>query len=854
MELYAERVASIGKRKADVRFIVDVILLFRPGIIGIRVNHHPINQITMIKSYLKTGWRNLIRQKTYSFIKVVGFAMGIAACILISLLIQDELSYDSFHADGDRIFRIVGVFDDNGNVQKGVHLQPAFASAMKEEFPEIEKAGRYNNVELFGAANAAIRRADQTENTYEDNISFVDSELLAMLNFPFVYSDAKQALIRPYSIVLTREKAEKYFKGENPIGKQLIINDDLEHPYTVGGVVEDVVKKSHINFDFMLTLTGKEFWPGEQTDWCCSNYPTYIMLRKGVEKSDFESKLSARILEKYILPRFLKEGRPDAQELVKKLRIELQPVAKVHLYSAGIQDGLSHGDIRFVWMFGAVGVFVLIIAGINFVNLSTAKSANRSREVGLRKVVGSRRIDLIGQFIVESLLYSFISFLFGVILASALLPYFNQMAGKVLEFPWSAPWFVPGMLVSSLVAGILAGIYPSLYMSSFKPAQVLKGSLSRGARSSTMRATLVVCQFTISIILIVGTMVIYRQMEFILNKKLGFNKENVLVLQGTHMLGDKMKLFKERLQAMPQVEYVSIGDYLPVRGTKRNGNQFFVAGRENVDKPLQGQFWLADENYLDVMQMNLKSGRNFDSKIASDSAAVLINEQMAKELGLQNPVGARITNGEPRTVIGVVEDFHFESLKSKVEPVAIALGTSPTMVSMRLNSGTNAEAITSVSALWKEMAPNQPIRYTFLNQSYAKMYDDVRRMGQVFTSCAAFAIIVACLGLFGLSAFLTEQRSKEISIRLVLGASMNSILRLVMQNFVVLIALSFLIAAPVAWYIMKSWLEDYSYRTEISWDIFAISGLLCLAIALVTIGYQSIRAALLNPVENLKAE
>jgi putative ABC transport system permease protein len=854
MELYAERVDTIGKRKADIRFIIDVIFLFRPGIIGFQSNHSSINQLTMIQSYLKTGWRNLLRQKTYSIIKVGGFAMGIAACILIALLIRDELSYDSLYPNGDRIYRIVGVMDDNGHVEKGVHLQPPFASALLQDFPEIEKAGRYNNVELFGAANAAIRRADQLENTYEDNITYIDHELLTMLGFPFVSGEPKTALASPYSIVITRHKAEKYFPGEDPIGKQLIINDDKEHPYTVAGVLSDISGKSHLNFDFMLTLTGKEFWKDEQTDWCCSNYPTYIMLKEGTDAAALEKKLSAKVLEKYILPRLIKQGRPDAEELVSKLRLELQPISDVHLHSQGIHDGLSHGDIRFVWMFGAVGAFVLIIACINFINLSTAKSANRSREVGLRKVVGSRRMDLIGQFMVESILYSIISFLLGVMLASMLLPYFNEMAGKQLSFPWTAWWVTPLMIVASLLIGLVAGLYPSFYMSAFKPAQVLKGSISRGARSSSMRATLVVCQFTISIVLIVGTFVIYRQMEFILNKKLGFNKDNVLVIEGTHMLGDKVSLFKERLLELRQIKGVSVGDYLPVQGTKRNGNQFFVAGQEKTDKPVPGQFWRADEDYLSVMEMKLVAGRNFNREIESDKEAVIINEEMAKQLGIKNPVGARITNGEVRTVIGVVEDFHFESLKAKVEPVAIALGNSPTIVSARLNTDSASDVIKSVGAVWKEMAPNQPIRYTFLNQSYARMYDDVRRMGQVFTSCAAFAIIVACLGLFGLSAFITEQRSKEISIRLVLGASMKNILQLVMQNFVALVLLSFLIASPIAWYLMRAWLEDYSYRIEITWDMFAVAGIMCLLIAILTISYQSIRAALINPVRNLKSE
>lgn len=854
IELHGERVQQSGKRKADLRFIIDVILLFRPGIIGPESNPSSINHLTMFESYFKTGWRNLIRQKMYSIIKIGGFAMGIAACFLISLLIMDELSYDRFYPNGDRIYRIIGVYNDDGGIEKGVHVQPPFASALEEDFPEVEKAGRYNNVDLFGAANAAIRRADRVENTYEENISYVDQNLLDILQFPMIMGNPKTALATPYSIVITKRKAEKYFPGEDPIGKSLIINDDIEHPYTIGGVLDDINSKSHLNFDFMLTLTEKEFWKGEQTDWCCSNYPTYVLLKTGTDVAAFEKKMSAKVIEKYLLPRWVANGRADAQELAKKVHVELQPVPDIHLHSQGIEDNLSHGDIRFVWMFGAVGLFVLVIACINFINLSTAKSANRAREVGLRKAVGSRRADLVSQFMIESLLYSLFSFVLGIMLASLLLPFFNALSGKTLLFPWQAWWLVPTIIVAAVLVGLVAGIYPSIYLSSFKPVAVLKGGVSRGSRNSSMRAALVVFQFTISIVLIVGTFVIYRQMQFILNKELGFNKDNVMVIQGTHMLGDKVQLFKDRLQELPQISKVSVGDYLPVQGTKRNGNPFFLEGRRKLDESVQGQFWRADADYLDVMEMQLIAGRNFNRDLESDKTAIIINERMAEELGLKDPIGARIDNGEIRTVIGVIKNFHFESLKMDIEPVAIALGNSPTIVSARLTTPANPDFIKKVTTLWKEMAPNQPIRYTFLNQSYARMYDDVRRMGQVFTSCAVFAIIVACLGLFGLSAFMAEQRSKEISIRLVLGASVNNILRLVMQNFVRLILIAFVIAAPIAWYVMQTWLEDYSYRIELTWDLFAIAGLLALVIALITIGYQSLRAALINPVENLKSE
>ena len=852
IELYNERIQVSGNRKADLRFAIDVILLFRPGIIRSLSGVHRINHLTMFKSYFKTSWRHLLHQKMYSSLKIGGFSLGIAACLLIAMLIRDELTYDQMYPDN--VYRVIGVFNDNGELKKGVWFQPPFAKALIDDFPEVERAGRYNNVELFGASNAAIRRADRLENNFEDNISHFDHELLQMLELPFVMGDPETALASPNTVVISKSKADKYFPNDNPIGQSLIINDDIENPYTVTGVLDHISKKSHLNFDFLLTLTGKEFWPGEQTDWCCSNYPTYVTIRNDVDIKSLEERLTGKVIEKYVLPRLVQDKHPDPEGLVKNIWLELQPVSKIHLHSQGFDDQLSHGDIRFVWMFGAVAAFVLIIACINFINLSTAKSANRAREVGLRKVVGSYRHDLISQFMTESVLFSMLSFAIGLGLASVLLPWFNLMAGKTLTIPWNEWWLLPLIITAALIVGVIAGLYPSLYLSSFRPIQVLKGTLNLGSKSSGMRAVLVVFQFTISIVLIVGTFVIYRQMQFILNTKVGFDKDNVMVIQGTQMLGDKLPLFKERMKEIPHVTTVSIGDYLPVRGTKRNGNQFFIDGNVGIDKPTQGQFWRADEDYLETMGMTLIEGRNFNRDLESDKSAVIINQRMAKELNLTNPVGAKITIGNAYTIIGVVEDFHYESFKTDIEPLAIAYRTNATIVSARLDTKSAVEIIPAVTNLWKEMAPGQPLRYTFLNQSYARMYEDVTRMGMVFTSCAIFAIIVACLGLFGLSAFMAEQRRKEISIRLVLGASMQSILRLVMQNFVMLIMISFFIAGPLAWLIMNKWLEDYKFRIDLTWDVFAVAGVLALVIALTTISYQSIRAALMNPVDNLRTD
>ncbi len=535
--------------------------------------------------------------------------------------------------------------------------------------------------------------------------------------------------------------------------------------------------------------------------------------------------------------------------------MELQPVSDIHLHSSDIMDGLKHGDIRFFWLFGTIAVFILLIACINFVNLSTAKSANRAREVGLRKVIGSFRSNLISQFLAESILYSILSFSLAIILAWSLLPFFNEISVQSLVFPWNEWVFIPIILFVSVLVGVLAGFYPAIYLSGFQPIEVIKGSTSKGSKSSVLRGSLVIVQFTTSIVLIIGTFVIYGQMNFMLNSKIGFDKEQVLLIEGANSMGEQLTSFKEELLNLSDVKFASIGDYLPVNGagSKRNGNSFYKAGKVGIDKSVGGQIWRTDHDYVKTIGMHINEGRDFDATIASDSQAVIINKTMAQELGLDKPIGEAITNGgETWNIIGVVDDFHYESMTEEIGPLCLVIGNSPSVVSAKLETNNLSQTIEKISALWEKFAPNESLRYAFLDQSYAKMYDSVLRTGRIFTSFAVLAIIIACLGLFALSAYMVEQRSKEISIRLVLGASVSRIFSLLPKNYLILISL--IIAIPISWYMMQMWLESYIYRIEIGWNIFVFSGLITTLIALITISYQSIRAAMVNPVKCLRSE
>ncbi|MGC3946867.1 MAG: ABC transporter permease [Chryseolinea sp.] len=840
-----------GALRARYKYWYQVFNYLRPFAFK-RIKSTPQNNIAMVGNYFKIGWRNLVRQRMYSFIKIGGFAMGITACLLISIYIQDELSYDQFYKEGHRIYRVYQKWDEGGKIENGVWFQAPFAKALKEDYPEIEKAGRYNSSELFGGGPNQIRPDGTSENFFEERFVFADQELLEILEVEMVYGDLKHSLDQPQTIVLTRSKSEKYFPGENPVGKLMIINDNANNPFKVGGVIEDFSSHSHFQHDFIITMAGREFWPGEQNYWGATNYPTYVLLKEGASPDALATKLQ-KVIEKYMMPLWLKEGRSNAKDIASKISYGLQPVKDIHL-DAEMMDPVSHGDRGFVWLFGAIASFILIIACVNFINLSTAKSANRAKEVGLRKTVGSYRSNIVTQFLTESVLFSAWSFAVGIVGAWLLLPYFNDLAGKSLTLPFFEWWFIPAMAACCIATGMLAGIYPSLYLSSFRPAQVLKGHLSKGSKGSALRSALVVFQFTTSIVLIISTVIIYRQMEYIMNRKVGYDKEQVLMLQGTGTIEPKLKTMKEELLAIAAVKSVSISDYLPVRGTKRNGNGFWNEGREKTDPSVGGQFWVVDEDYLSTMGMKLLEGRDFARNRLSDTLNIIINQSMAHELGLTQPIGKRIVNYRPWNIIGVVEDFNYESLRSKVQPLAMIAGISPGIVSVKLNTTDLASTIDQIEKVWNKFSPNQKIRYSFLDETYARMYDDVQRMGRIFTTFAVFAIVVACLGLFALSAFMVEQRSKEISIRLVLGASMNSIFKLLTMNFVVLVSIAFILASPIGWYMMREWLQDFEYQVPITWDVFIISGVLALAIALTTISHQSLRAALAKPAQGLRSE
>ncbi len=809
----------------------------------------------MIYNYLKSTYRNIIKNKLYSFIKIGGFALGIATCFLIAIYIRHELSYDKHYNNTDRIYRVVHVQNVNGNIIRGTVLQAPLAQTMMEEFPEIEKAGRVVYARWAGAGNNQVRRSDGETNFYEAGFAYVDQALFEILELPVISGDYNDALVNANSIVITKKIADKFFPNEDAIGKSFIVNNNSENLFTITAVVDDFPENSHIQFDFMMAIYPNML--GQQTCWDCNNYHNYVLVKPGTNISQLEEKLK-RIVHKYIIPH-------DKQQNVfyydrSNDYYELQPIKDIHLKSKDIFHNASFsfdnpGDIRIVWVLSIAALFILIIACINFINLSTAKSTKRAKEIGLKKTIGARRNALIWQFFIESITYTVLSIIMAIGLALLLLPYLNNLSGNTLSIPWHEWWLVPLLLCSAILIGVLAGIYPSFYLTSFKPVKVLKGDLGRKGKNTSLRNGLVVFQFAASIILIICTLAIYKQMDYMLNKDLGFNKEQVLILHGTNSLGEKINTVKDELESLSTVQSVSISSYLPIENSQRDGTAYWKEGRQGIDPGIGGQNWRVDTDYAKTFGLEIIEGRDFSEKISSDRNAALINQEMVKQLGLNKPVGKRIeASFGSWEIIGVVKDFHYDVMDYKIRPLVMRNAMSTGKMSIRVSTANMNNAIKSITKIWDEFSPHQPVRYSFLDAEYGRMYANVDRMGKIFISFSFLAIVVALLGLFGLAEYITEERVKEIGVRKVNGAKVSEILSMLNKDVVKWVVIAFMVASPVAYYTMNKWLENFAYKTILSWWLFALAGLLALGIALLTVSRQSWRAATRNPIEALRYE
>lgn len=820
----------------------------------------------MLKNYWLVAMRNLRKQRFYSAINTIGLAVGVAACMIIILFVIDELSYDRYNEKADRIYRIEAEVKFGGNDFKMAYRPAPEASALIQDFPEVESVVRFRNLAPY-----LVKTTDQGENIKEKNVIWADSSFFRVFSVKVLEGNAAKALSQPASVAISKRMAEKYYPGKNALGQPIIL--DNNYHMKVSAVYENIPSSSHFHFDIIISMYG-DFPVAREamsTSFMSENFIEYVLLKDGTDAKNFESKLP-RFIEKYMGPEVAKALGGDFtfkkfRDTGNKYDLSLRPLDEIHLYSNVRGDFEPNGSITYVYLFGIVAAFILVIGCINFMNLSTARSSNRAKEVGMRKVMGSLRSHLVRQFLMESVLITVFSFSVAVFIAYLTLPFFNELSQKNLQLPFGNLSFYLILLCGCLFVGFLAGIYPSFFLSAFKPINVLKGHVALGMKSGLVRSSLVVFQFVISIFLIVGAIAVNRQLHFIQNKKLGFEKEQVIVIHDAYALRpNNAEPFKNEVLKLSSIESGTISGYLPVEkeSWRSNNSLWKESDQPTTETMVSTQVWSIDYDYLNTFKMNVSKGRAFSNEFKSDSSAIIINKTAAVRLGLgDDPIGKRVSNfnGPPDpkniltyTVIGVVDDFHFSSMKENILPLGFILGKSDGSVCFRFKPNQTKEVIESIEKIWKQLAPGQPFQYTFLDEDFAEMYFAEQRLGKIFTLFAGLAIVIACLGLFALTAFTAEQRTKEIGIRKVMGASVQSIVMLLSQEFGKLIIIAFILAAPVAWYAIKWWLSGYSYKVEIGWAIYALSGMLALLIAFITMSFQSIKAATNNPINSLRSE
>ena len=816
----------------------------------------------MLKNHLKIAFRQLKKQKFYSAVNILGLAIGVTCCLLIALFVRDELSYDQHHPNVENLYRVARNSDINDFTGKYAAVPPALAATLVDEIPEIKKAARINP-HFFNAGNNIIRKENEQEGFYEDGFVYVDQELFKLFDLPLIHGDKENILKEPYNIVITKKIAEKYFQKENPVGKNLIFNNNEGQTYRITGVMENIKDQNHFHYDFFMSMNTLD--DSNSNVWISNNYYTYVSLADGTNPESLKTKLNDLVL-KYFSPEYKSIANVNLKELVdqgKGIELILQPVTDIHLHSTDYtQPYEPQGDISQVRMFSIIALFILLIALVNFINLSTARSANRAKEVGLRKVLGSFQKQLVGQFLTESVLMSVFAFLLGTGLAIFLMPTFNELSGKNLNIPFTEFGFVPMMIMGAIVTGLLAGLYPSFYLSAFQPVKVLKGKLSLGSKSGWLRSGLVIFQFAISIGLIVGTVVVYQQMSFIQNKNLGFDKDQLLLIEDTYTIFDQLDEFKDAIKKLPEARNATLSSYLPLDGGNRNSIGFFPKENGSTKDMVVMQCWNIDEDYFNTLGMNLVAGRNFNQAMPTDSNSVILNETAVRKYGFtENPIGKIISmpfdggnNERLFTVVGVVEDFHFKSLKGKIEELGFFMGMSSSVVSVKTTAAEMDKLIAKSEAVWKSFAPTQPFRYDFLDQRFAKMYKGEDRVSTLFSIFSILAIFIACLGLLALATFMTEQRMKEIGIRKVLGASVPNIVFQLSKKFLLYVIIGLLIAAPIAWMQMNEWLNNFEYRIEMQGWMIVLAGVLAIGIAFITVGSKTMVAALTNPMESLRNE
>ncbi len=809
----------------------------------------------MIKNYFRVAIRNLRNYKAYSAINIVGLAVGIACCIAITLFVRDELSYDRFNEFADQIYRPRLFGRVNGHDMNMAQSPVAMGPAVYHDLPDVVAYTR-----LIKSGSTMVRYHDKTFS--EERFFGADSTVFEVFTFPFVAGNPKTALIQPNTIVITESIAHKYFGNDDPIGR--IINTGKQNDFVVTGVMKDLPQNSHLHPDFMASLTTSQ--DSRNPTWLSNNYYTYLLLQKGVNLVEFQKKLDEEVI---------KYGSPQLKAITglsleqfraagNKYGFVLEPLTSIHLNSHLDYEIEANGDIIYVYIFSAIAVAILLIACINFINLATARSEKRAKEVGVRKALGSTRSYLVGQFMSESILMSIIAVVLAVGMVELLLPFFNQIANKEMSLHlFSNQSSIPVLVFFAVMVGIIAGSYPAFYLSSFRPIDVLRPEARKGGRKSLLRSGLVIFQFTISIALFVGTFIIFAQLRYIQSKDLGFDKEETIVVNRTNDLSNQLQSFEDELRTNKGIVNLANSNGIP--GKQGGDNACRLEGTpESQYEDIQQMF--CDYDFAKTYKLGIADGRFFSKEHPSDSAAVVVNEEVEKSFNAKRLVGRYLVypgagpggTDQKYEIVGVVKDFNYRSLHEPISPLAILLfpkqGFIGQFVTVRLVPGDHLSMISFIEKVWKKYAGDEEFSCNFLDDDLQKMYAADRNTNEIAGAFSVLAIFIACLGLLGLAAFVTERRTKEIGIRKVLGASVAEIVALLSKEFIKWVLIANVIAWPLAYYVMNDWLKNFAYRIDMSFWIFFASGVLALLIALLTVSSHAIKAATANPVESLRYE
>lgn len=785
----------------------------------------------LLKNHVKVALRNTFRHKGYSFINIAGLAIGMACCAVLFLYVQYELSYDRFHEKSGQIYRVITQSESSGQVKRIATTSAPLGPAMREDFPEVRQVVRLGN-NVFKILHQGKR--------FYEQLFYVDPEIFDIFSFPLTAGDPRTVLSDPNSMVISEKMAKKYFGDDNPVGK--FLNIENWRDFRITGVLKNVPSNSHLQFDFLIKFT--DVVSRNLREWGMSNYYTYALLAEGSSLDEFDRKI----------PDFVEKYRGRELREVYKVRYALQPITRIHLYSHLNLEISPNNDISNVAIFALVALFILLIACFNYVNLSTARNALRAKEVGLRKVIGARRAQIISQFMGETLIFSLISVFLTFVLIELFLPLFNMITGNVLRpVYFGNPMVIVFLVGIVVVVNLISGVYPALKISRFQPVKAFKGGFQDGARTPTMRRILVVSQFAISGMFLIATAVLFQQLNYVKNAELGFDREHVVMIPIKEVeILKKRETIKQEFLKNPDVLSACSSSFFP--GRKMWYQSFWYEGMQEGGDMIH---WIAvDPDFLETFQIELLEGRNFARDFPSDTqTSYLLNEAAIKKIGWASPLGKQFEINDKGAVIGVIKDFHFFSLHQQIEPLALMIYPEGyEFFSIRIKHDAMPETLAFIGDTWNKFAEEQPFEYSFLDQDYDRLYMTESRLTKIFGSTVLLSVFIACLGLFGLASFTVERRTKEIGIRKVLGASAANLFLVLSKEFAYCVLIANVISWPVGYFFMSRWLRNFAYRIDIGLFPFLLAAFLTLLIGLFTISYQTIKAALANPVEVLRYE